>query len=230
MATLPSAWHCRVSAGTGWPSVSILLGGDIENLISNFSVSEQARPRNTLACCWYVKQTTKIIPLENPFEIQQYNILNVIKFFVGAGFYFTCGQGEFRCGNTTQCLPNSWKCDGTTDCEDGSDEICSMCSCFAASLCLYLSHSGSFFLCFNLSFSLPPPPLLSVSLPSLPPSPLSRSSLILGSNVFMLTSVFSVFEEGKRGTFEIVCVCLCVSVSVCLCLCVFTLIEKCLIC
>ena len=23
-ATLPGAWHCRVSAGTGWPGVSIL--------------------------------------------------------------------------------------------------------------------------------------------------------------------------------------------------------------
>ena len=24
VATLPGAWHCRVSAGTGWPGVSIL--------------------------------------------------------------------------------------------------------------------------------------------------------------------------------------------------------------
>ena len=24
VADLPSAWHCRVTAGTGWPSVSIL--------------------------------------------------------------------------------------------------------------------------------------------------------------------------------------------------------------
>ena len=36
VATLPGAWHCRVSAGTGRPGVSILWLGEMESLISNF--------------------------------------------------------------------------------------------------------------------------------------------------------------------------------------------------
>ena len=36
MATLPGVWHYRVSAGTGWPSVSILWLGEVESLICNF--------------------------------------------------------------------------------------------------------------------------------------------------------------------------------------------------
>ena len=33
VATLPEAWHCRVSAGTGWPGVSVLWLDEIESLI-----------------------------------------------------------------------------------------------------------------------------------------------------------------------------------------------------
>ena len=33
VATLPGAWRCRVNAGTGWPSVSILWLSEVENLI-----------------------------------------------------------------------------------------------------------------------------------------------------------------------------------------------------
>ena len=35
VATLPGAWHCRVSAGTGRPGVSILWLGEVESLICN---------------------------------------------------------------------------------------------------------------------------------------------------------------------------------------------------
>ena len=65
MATLPGAWHYRVSAGTGRPSVSILWLGEMESLICNFylvwqhiKLSEQIRPWGTLACCWDVKRPT----------------------------------------------------------------------------------------------------------------------------------------------------------------------------
>ena len=64
MASLPGAWHYRVSAGTGWSGVSILWLGEIESLICNFCHSvaactiEQIRPWDTLACCW-VKQASK---------------------------------------------------------------------------------------------------------------------------------------------------------------------------
>ena len=43
VATLPGAWCYRVSAGTGWPVVSILCLGETENLVCNFSFSVAAR-------------------------------------------------------------------------------------------------------------------------------------------------------------------------------------------
>ena len=64
MATLPGAWHYRVIAGTGWPSVSILWLGEVESLICNFYLSVAAHEIvqihfwDTLACCWDVKQPT----------------------------------------------------------------------------------------------------------------------------------------------------------------------------
>ena len=42
VAILPGAWHYRVSTGTGWPGVSILLVGEIESLICNFCFSVAA--------------------------------------------------------------------------------------------------------------------------------------------------------------------------------------------
>ena len=39
VATLPGTWNCRVSAGTGWPGVSILWLGGVESLICNFYLS-----------------------------------------------------------------------------------------------------------------------------------------------------------------------------------------------
>ena len=43
VATLPGAWRYRVSAGTGWLSVSILWPGEVESLICNFHLSVAAR-------------------------------------------------------------------------------------------------------------------------------------------------------------------------------------------
>ena len=43
VATLPGAWHYRVSTGTGRPGVSILWLGEVEHLICNFYVSVAAR-------------------------------------------------------------------------------------------------------------------------------------------------------------------------------------------
>ena len=43
VSTLPGAWHCRVSAGTGQPGVSILRLGEVESLICNFYLSLAAR-------------------------------------------------------------------------------------------------------------------------------------------------------------------------------------------
>ena len=43
VATLPGAWHYRVSAGTGQPGISILWLGEVESWICNFYLSVAAR-------------------------------------------------------------------------------------------------------------------------------------------------------------------------------------------
>ena len=43
VATLPDAWHCRVSTGTGQPGFSILCLGEVESLVCNFYLSLAAR-------------------------------------------------------------------------------------------------------------------------------------------------------------------------------------------
>ena len=43
VATMPGAWHCRVSAGTGRPGVSILFLCEVESLICNFYLGVAAR-------------------------------------------------------------------------------------------------------------------------------------------------------------------------------------------
>ena len=43
VATLPGAWHYRVSAGTGRPGASILVLGKVESWICNFYLSVTAR-------------------------------------------------------------------------------------------------------------------------------------------------------------------------------------------
>ena len=43
VATLPGAWHYRLSAGTGRPGVSILWLGEVESLSYNFHLSVTAR-------------------------------------------------------------------------------------------------------------------------------------------------------------------------------------------
>ena len=61
---LLSTWHYRVSAGAGWPGVSILWMGEIASMICNFSVwqhiqmCQQISPWDTLVCCRDVKQPT----------------------------------------------------------------------------------------------------------------------------------------------------------------------------
>ena len=43
VATLPGTWRARVSAGTGWPGVSIQCLGEVDSLICNFYLSVAAR-------------------------------------------------------------------------------------------------------------------------------------------------------------------------------------------
>ena len=43
VATVPGAWYYRVSAGTGWPGVSIQWLGEMDSLVWNFYLSLAAR-------------------------------------------------------------------------------------------------------------------------------------------------------------------------------------------
>ena len=37
----------------------------------------------------------------------------------------TCRGDQIACANQQKCIPASYRCDGDTDCSDGSDEQCS---------------------------------------------------------------------------------------------------------
>ena len=39
----------------------------------------------------------------------------------------TCSPSEFKCVNTSQCIPYVFHCDGEQDCIDGSDESAESC-------------------------------------------------------------------------------------------------------
>lgn len=41
-----------------------------------------------------------------------------------------CGPEHFTCNSLSpECMPIKWRCDGQTDCHDGSDEVnCSECN------------------------------------------------------------------------------------------------------
>ena len=71
VATLPGAWRYRVSAGTGWPGVSILWLGEMKiwsatsiSVWQHVQLPEQIHPWDTLTCCWDVKQPTNNITTE----------------------------------------------------------------------------------------------------------------------------------------------------------------------
>ena len=81
VATLPSAWHRRVSTGTGWPGVGILWLDEVESLICNVVwvwqhviLSEQIRPWDTLACCWDIKRPSNKQTLCSNFQWVQNQI------------------------------------------------------------------------------------------------------------------------------------------------------------
>ena len=36
----------------------------------------------------------------------------------------TCKDNEFRCHDGKRCIDITWRCDGDSDCDDDSDEMC----------------------------------------------------------------------------------------------------------
>ena len=60
---------------------------------------------------WYYTQQGK--PVYHDIELQCTKKNNLIS---------QCGDSEFLCADMKQCVPALWKCDGITDCSDGSDE------------------------------------------------------------------------------------------------------------
>ena len=59
VASLPGAWRYRVIVRTGWQDVSTRGLDEIASCISvkkHVQTSKHVRSRDTLSCCWYVKQ------------------------------------------------------------------------------------------------------------------------------------------------------------------------------
>ena len=45
-------------------------------------------------------------------------------------FEFTCPESEMKCPKSNQCIQESWRCDGDSDCEHDEDELnCDLYTC-----------------------------------------------------------------------------------------------------
>ena len=74
VAILPGAWRCKVSTGTGWPSVIYcdwvrwkVWSANSVSVWQHAQLSSRIRRRDTLVCCWNVKQPTNINVHWTPF-------------------------------------------------------------------------------------------------------------------------------------------------------------------
>lgn len=47
--------------------------------------------------------------------------------FVVLASAVNCTMDQFSCNGGSKCIPNTKKCDGVQDCQDGSDESSSFC-------------------------------------------------------------------------------------------------------
>ena len=97
-AGLPGAGRYRVSAGTGWPGVSILCLGEIESLICSFDLSvaahtilsELVRPWDTLACCKQPTNNSYLVIIKISFFL----IYSLLLSFCVAG-----GSEDYHCSD-----------------------------------------------------------------------------------------------------------------------------------
>lgn len=49
-------------------------------------------------------------------------ISTVCNVFISVFDCLACRFNEFSCASSGQCVPRAWRCDGESDCMDGSDE------------------------------------------------------------------------------------------------------------
>ena len=87
MATLPGAWHYRVSAGTGWPSVSILWLGEVQCLICNFYLSVAAR--NIVCADPSLRYTSMLPDVKQPTNKPTHSILTLSQPYPGLTVYWS---------------------------------------------------------------------------------------------------------------------------------------------
>ena len=65
-----------------------------------------------------------------------------------------CGEEQFQCGDTGQCLDPEYQCDGVQDCQDGSGEYSAGCLVSVRGLHFGPHHTSFLFLIISKATSL----------------------------------------------------------------------------
>uniref|UniRef100_A0AAY4CL19 Uncharacterized protein n=1 Tax=Denticeps clupeoides TaxID=299321 RepID=A0AAY4CL19_9TELE len=80
-------------------------------------------PLNRESTCQDIDHMTETdITADMTFDSTRY-INNLVYLFQNCKkVHLECGEFQLTCASRTQCIPKIWKCDGTSDCADGSDE------------------------------------------------------------------------------------------------------------
>ncbi len=80
-----------------------------------------------------IPQQTRPLPIEHLISLDRlephvimHEALQYPKCNLPVVYFLECGENEFSCGSG-ECVPKYARCNGVTNCEDGSDELA--CSC-----------------------------------------------------------------------------------------------------
>lgn len=80
-------------------------------------VSSPCHKRGCSHGCVLDSSHNAICVCPDAFKLQSSNKTNCV-----ASSHEECPANMFKCADTSHCILNTWKCDGTPDCDDGSDE------------------------------------------------------------------------------------------------------------